>query len=113
MHVVRLEGQGPLHALVQLECGRVAQDAPAVQFEEVGRQGGAPEPHRSGARHAGITEREGPIEFAFALEYPDGDVLGADRQARLAGLEQDRHPFALRFRYRGRSCRFGIGEHLG
>ena len=68
VHVVRLEGQGPLHALVQLECGRVAQDAPAVQFEEVGRQGGAPEPHRSGARHAGITEREGPIKLAFALE---------------------------------------------
>ena len=112
VHVVRLEGQGPLHALIQLEGGRVAEDAAAVQFEEVGRQGGAAEPHRSGPRHAGIAEREGPVELALPLEHPDRNVLRADRQARFAGFKQNRHPFALCFRYRERSCRFGIGEHL-
>ena len=46
-------------------------------------------------------------------EHPNGNVLGADRHARLPRLEQDGNTFTLRLRNWRRPRRLPVREHLG
>ena len=113
MDIVRFEGQGAFHPLVQLEGRRVTENPTPFEAEQIRAKCGPIEPHVPRAGHPGSPEGQRPRQFTFAIEEPNGHLFRAGRNLGLAGLEQDRHTLALHlWNWRGPGT-FPVGEGPG